>query len=160
VDVRRERSQCPLCCGVNRSTHNTSGWVLLRAYVTACFADALLYSDDGPIGELTFICGEKGNPFTKESFGNAFREACRESGVYKSAHGVRKIGATRAANNGATVAALDAIFGWVGGRMASLYTRSADRARLARQAISKLANNDRTSIAAPGDKVRRPALKN
>jgi hypothetical protein len=40
--------------------------------------------------------------------------------VNKSAHGVRKFGATRAANNGATVAELEAIFGWIGGRMASL----------------------------------------
>ena len=52
-----------------------------------------------------------------------------------------KIGATRAANNGATVAELEAIFGWQGGGMASLYTRAADRARLAKAAISKL---DRT----------------
>jgi hypothetical protein len=41
---------------------------------------------------------------TKESFGNAFSEACRAAGIQKSAHGLRKIGATRAANNGATVA--------------------------------------------------------
>jgi integrase len=49
----------------------------------------------GPSGELAFICGESGKPLTKESFGNAFREACRAAGVAKSAHGVRKIGATR-----------------------------------------------------------------
>jgi hypothetical protein len=46
---------------------------------------------------LAFVCGEAGKPLTKESFGNAFREACRAAGVAKSAHGVRKIGATRAA---------------------------------------------------------------
>ena len=56
----------------------------------------------------------------------------------KSAHGVRKIGATRAAENGATVAELEAIFGWQGGGMASLYTRAANRARLAKLAMSKL----------------------
>ncbi len=43
---------------------------------------------------------------TKESFGNAFSDACREAGINKSAHGQRKIGAARAANNGATVAQL------------------------------------------------------
>ena len=57
-----------------------------------------------------------------------------------SAHGVRKIAATRAANAGATVAELEAIFGWDGGRMASLYTRAADRRRLAIEAMHKLAN--------------------
>lgn len=75
---------------------------------------------------------------TKESFGNVFREAARAAGVNKSAHGVRKIAATRAANNGATVAELEAIFGWVGGGMASLYTREADRKRLALSAIEKM----------------------
>jgi integrase len=62
----------------------------------------------GPCGELAFICGEGGKPFAKESFGNSFREACRAAGVAKSAHGVRKIGATRAAENGATVPELEA----------------------------------------------------
>jgi hypothetical protein len=46
---------------------------------------------------------------------------------------VRKIAATRAAENGATVAELEAIFGWHGGGMASHYTREADRVRLARR---------------------------
>lgn len=108
----------------------------------------------GPVGELAYICGDRGTPLTKESFGNLFSEACRKAGINKSAHGVRKAGATRAANNGATVAQLEAIFGWVGGRMASHYTRSADRARLAREAIGKLANDGRTSIPAPDEKVR------
>lgn len=96
--------------------------------------------DAGPIGELAFICGANGKPLAKESFGNEFRGACRAAGVPGSAHGVRKIAAARAANAGATVAQLEAIFGWTGGRMASLYTQSADRKRLALDAMSKLAN--------------------
>jgi integrase len=92
----------------------------------------------GPCGELTFIVGESGRPLTKESFGNLFRDACQEAGVPGSAHGVRKIAATRAANAGATVAQLEAIFGWQGGAMASLYTRAADRRRLAIEAMHKL----------------------
>jgi integrase len=109
----------------------------------------------GPCGDLTFICGDHRAPLTKESFGNAFREAARRAGVSKSAHGVRKIGATRAAENGATVAELEAIFGWCGGGMASLYTRAADRARLAKAAIGKL-ERTRTehSIPSPKGKVR------
>src|SRR5262245_30881878 len=54
----------------------------------------------GPCGDLTFIAGESGRPLTKESFGNLFRKACRAAGVPGSAHGVRKIAATRAANGG------------------------------------------------------------
>jgi integrase len=114
----------------------------------------------GPCADLAFICGENRRPLTKESFGNLFRAACNAAGIAKSAHGVRKIGATRAANNGATVAELEAIFGWQGGGMAALYTRAADRARLAKNAMAKL---DRTrgeqSIPAPTGKVREASQK-
>jgi integrase len=92
----------------------------------------------GPCGDLHFIVGENGRPLTKESFGNLFRKACRDAGVPGSAHGLRKVAATRSANNGATVAQLEAIFGWSGGRMASHYTRAADRRRLAREAMHTL----------------------
>jgi len=109
----------------------------------------------GPTGDLAFICGANGKPFTKESFGNAFADACRAAGIRKSAHGLRKIGATRAANNGATVAQLNAIFGWTGSKMAAHYTRAADRRRLAGEAMAKLLmNTGRTSIPAPKGKVR------
>jgi integrase len=47
----------------------------------------------GPCGDLTFIAGKNGNPLTKESFGNLFRNACRAANVPGSAHGVRKIAA-------------------------------------------------------------------
>lgn len=95
----------------------------------------------GPCGDLAFICGVRGAPFVKEAFGEAFRVACRAAGVRKSAHGLRKVGATRAAENGATVAELEAIFGWSGGGMATLYTRSANRRRLAKGAMEKLERN-------------------
>jgi integrase len=95
----------------------------------------------GPCGDLTFIAGENGHPLAKESFGNLFRKACNVAGLRgRSAHGLRKAAATRAANAGATVAELEAIFGWSGGSMAALYTRAADRRRLARGAMHKLAN--------------------
>lgn len=105
--------------------------------------------DAGPIGAETWIIGVRGRPFVKEAFGNEFSEAARLAGVEKSAHGVRKIAATIAAENGATEAELDAIFGWTGGRMASHYTRTANRARLAKKAAEKL-----KSIPAPDAKVR------
>jgi integrase len=120
--------------------------------------------DAGPIGELAFICGKKGKPFKKESFGTAFKEACVAAGIPdKSAHGCRKIGATRAAENGATVAELNAIFGWSGTAMASLYTQAAYRKRLARNAIAKIepGNETATSILPPDQKVgvREPKTK-
>lgn len=114
----------------------------------------------GPCGDLTFIVGAGGHPLDKRSFGNQFRKACRAAGVNRSAHGLRKVAATRAANAGATVAELEAIFGWTGGRMASLYTRAADRRQLAHRAMHKLANDERTSIPSPSGKTPSPGKNN
>ena len=54
---------------------------------------------------------------------------------------LRQAGAARAASNGATVPQLNAIFGWSDSQVAALYTKSADRVRLAREAIGKLSRN-------------------
>ncbi|MGB6769704.1 MAG: hypothetical protein WBE50_16765, partial [Methyloceanibacter sp.] len=55
---------------------------------------------------------------------------------------------------GATEAELDAIFGWTDRKMAAHYTQSANRRRLAAQAMAKLANAGGTSIPAPSHPVR------
>lgn len=114
----------------------------------------------GPTGDLAFIASAAGNPMAKESLGNLFAEACRAAGVRKSAHGLRKAAATNAANHGATVAELEAIFGWQGGQMASLYTRSANRRALSAGAMTKLARTEtETAIPSPPHKVRAPERK-
>ncbi len=100
----------------------------------------------GPCGEMTYICGANGKPLTKEAFGNAFSEAAKAAGVFKSAHGVRKIAATTAANNGATFAQLRALFAWTTDSMPSLYTRTADRERLGKEAGHMLGNDERTAV--------------
>lgn len=108
----------------------------------------------GPTGDLAFIVGETGKPLTKETFGNMFRSACAAAGVRKSAHGVRKIGAKRAAEAGLTVNELEALFGWSGGTMASHYTKTADRKRMAMAASEKIRNAKR-----PNQNGGRPNLK-
>lgn len=95
----------------------------------------------GPTGDLAFVATKGGKPLLKNSLGNAFHAACKAAGVNKSAHGIRKAAATHAADQGATEAELEAIFGWSGGQMAAHYTREANRKRLAKGAMSKL---DRT----------------
>lgn len=127
-------------------TEKTGEWVAIR--MARPLIEAL---EAGPVGELTFITGEAGRPLRKESLGNMFRAACRKAGVAKSAHGLRKNAATRVAENGATEAELEAAFGWRGGRMASLYTRAANRERLAIGAGEKLerAAETRTSMGIP-----------
>jgi hypothetical protein len=89
-------------------------------------------------GDLTYLVTDAGQPWVKESFGNWFREACRAAGCPGSAHGLRKAGATRAAERGASERQLQAIFGWSTGKMAQHYTRTADRVRLARDAAELL----------------------
>jgi integrase len=116
--------------------------------------------DAGPCGDLAFICGERGRPLTKESFGNLFKDACKLAGVNapkQAAHGLRKIAATRAAENGATEFELMAIFGWSDPKMAALYVKGANRKRLAAQAMGKLAG---TSLPSPDCPVRAAGEKN
>jgi integrase len=95
----------------------------------------------GSCGDLAFIAGARGQPMAKKTFSNEFARACKAAGVPGSAHGVRKIAATRAANAGATVPQLQAIFGWTDAKMPSLYTRGADRRRLSMEAMTKLTND-------------------
>lgn len=104
--------------------------------------------DRGPVGDLALIVGARGLPMVKESFGNEFKRACKAAGIEnKSAHGLRKIGATRAAEAGATIPELEALFGWTGGTMASHYTKTANRKQLARQASEKIRNSLRPHFA-------------
>lgn len=89
-------------------------------------------------GDLTYLVSERGTPFVKESFGNWFREVCSRAGCPGSAHGLRKAGATRAAEGGATDRELMALYGWTSAKMAGHYTKAADRKRLSKSAARYL----------------------
>ena len=95
--------------------------------------------DSSGCGDMTFLVNEFGRPFTDAGFGNWFRDRCIEAGVPGRAHGLRKAGATIAANNGATAHQLMAIFGWETLKQAEVYTRAADQLRLAEGAMHLLA---------------------
>ncbi|MCW1838529.1 tyrosine-type recombinase/integrase [Prosthecomicrobium hirschii] len=103
-----------------------------------------------PTADHTYIAGERGRPTTTESFGDRFRDWCRAAGIDKSAHGIRKLAASSAAENGGTVSEMEAMFGRSGRGMASLYTRAANRKRLGLGASDKLiGTNPENSIPAP-----------
>lgn len=90
-------------------------------------------------GDMAFLVTTKGTPFGKESFGTWFAKACAAAGVPGSAHGLRKIAAQRCAENGATEAELNAMFGWAdGSKESATYIRNANRSKLARSAIIKM----------------------
>jgi integrase len=124
--------------------------VIIPLYLFPAFSETLRAS---PTGDLAFICGSNGLPMTKEGFGNAFRKACRAAGIRKSAHGLRKLAATRAADADATIWQLNAMFGWTGTKMAMRYTQASDRKHAAREGFRKL-NDARTNCPAPSQKVR------
>ena len=87
-------------------------------------------------GASTFLVTEYGQPFSIAGFGNWLRERCNEAGLKGlSAHGMRKAGATVLAEKGASAHQLMAIFGWRSLADAELYTRAADRKRLAREGM-------------------------
>lgn len=84
------------------------------------------------IGTTAFLVTHAGKPFTSNGFGNWLKDRCVEAGLpHCSAHGLRKAGATIAAENGATVKQLMAMFGWRTSQMAELYTKKAEQKRLA-----------------------------
>jgi integrase len=77
--------------------------------------------DASTCGDLTFLVNDLGRAFTDAGFGNKMREWCDQAELPNcSAHGLRKAGATFAANNGATSRQLMAIFGWESINMAEL----------------------------------------
>ena len=93
----------------------------------------------GILGDVTWLVNELGRPFTHAGFGGWWRDRCIEAGLpHCSAHGLRKAGATRAAENGATAHMLMSMFGWHTLAQAELYTRAAERKRLARAGMATL----------------------
>jgi len=89
-----------------------------------------------PKTNLTFLVTERGAPFTAAGFGNWFRDRCNEAGLPQcSAHGLRKLAATRMANAGCSTDQIKAVTGHKSLSEVARYTKAADQARLARQAM-------------------------
>ena len=94
----------------------------------------------GKCGDLVFLVNARHEPWKNIAFGYWFAARCDEAGLPQEcrAHGLRKAGATIAANNGATPYELTAMYGWASTKMAEIYTKMADRVRLAERAANKL----------------------
>jgi integrase len=88
------------------------------------------------VGTTTWLVTDFGKPFSVAGFGNKMRDWCNEAGLpHCSAHGLRKAGATIAAENGATAHQLMSIFGWETLKQVEKYTKKARAKRLARDAM-------------------------
>jgi integrase len=100
--------------------------------ILAALADIIARS---PTGTMTLLVTEYGKPFTAAGFGAWFRARCDEARLpHCTAHGLRKAGATIAAEAGATDRQLMALYDWTSARLADVYTAKADKKRLAGEA--------------------------
>jgi integrase len=96
--------------------------------------------DASEVGHLTFLVTAFAKPFSDAGIGNWFRDRCDEAGLnHCSAHGLRKAGATIAADLGATDEQLMALFGWRSRRQVSTYTRGANQKKLAIETATRIA---------------------
>ena len=86
-----------------------------------------------PSNHLTFLITAQGEPFTAAGFGNHFRDLCRAAKLpaHCTSHGLRKCAASYFAEQGATDHQLMAWFGWSSISQAQVYTREANRKRMA-----------------------------
>ena len=99
-----------------------------------------------PRTNMTFLLTERGAPFTAAGFGNWIRDRCDEAGLPQcSAHGLRKLAATRLANAGCSEREIMAITGHKSVSEVSRYVKAADQDRLAGQAMVKMSKRGRTS---------------
>lgn len=92
--------------------------------------------------ETTYLITDHGRPFASgNAFGNKFKDWCRQANLpHCSAHGLRKAGATIAADNGASEHQLMALYGWESPQQAAHYTKKANRKRMAKDAAHLIKN--------------------
>ena len=91
-----------------------------------------------PRDNLTFLVTEYGAPFTAAGLSNWFGKRCRAIGLLNcTAHGLRKVACKRMADAGCTVHEIAAVSGHKSLKEIERYTREADQARLAGQALDR-----------------------
>ena len=107
-----------------------------------------------PKDRLLFITQDaKPIGYKPETLGNWFRDRCSEAKVPGSLHGLRKAGATRLANAGASNWEIASYLAHKDTKQADTYTKKANRSKLADSGFAKLANVSNFSDVLDG-KVR------
>jgi integrase len=103
--------------------------------------------DNLPTDRLTFLAHGSDRPYKPETLGNWFREQCLAAGLpHCSLHGLRKAGATRLADAGATEFEIMAFLGHRTPDEARTYTKKANRKTLADSGMEKLLKARRLRI--------------
>jgi integrase len=102
-------------------------------------APALIAELDTVKDRMMYLQTSFGKPFTANGFGNWMRTRCDEAGLPDcSAHGLRKLIATRLAEAGCSENTISAILGWANNDQAALYTRAANKVKMARAGMKAI----------------------
>jgi integrase len=92
-----------------------------------------------PSEHVVFLVNERGQAFTARNFSQWFRRECERVGLKGlSAHGLRKAACRRLAEAGCSVNEIAAISGHASLAEVARYTRRADQAKLARNAMARI----------------------
>jgi integrase len=112
------------------------------AHVTVPLTSAVVEAINAaaPSEHVVFLLNEHGRAFTAHAFSKWFVKQCRRAGLDKglSAHGLRKAACRRLAEAGCSANEIAAISGHASLREVARYTATADRMRLARNAVDRL----------------------
>jgi integrase len=86
-----------------------------------------------------YLLTSHGKAFSDGGFGNWMRQRCDEAGLPEcSSHGLKKAAATICANMGATDRQMIMLFDWKTEKMANVYTRKANKEKIAADAARLL----------------------
>jgi integrase len=139
-------------------TQQKTGTRLPPIPITATLAEAI--NAAAPSEHVVFLLNEHGRPFTPRAFSRWFIKQCERIGLKGvSAHGLRKAACRRLAEAGCSANEIAAVSGHASLREVERYTRAADQARMARNAMARTEGQHRLAnpMAAsgkPGEKGR------
>ena len=104
--------------------------------------------DATPIGHLTLLTTNSGKSYGADDFTDVFRGWYDQAGLPRRCvfHGLRKAAARRLAEAGCTAHEIAAITGHASLREVERYTKAADQARMARNAMAKTAAREQTEV--------------
>ncbi len=101
-----------------------------------------------PSTQMVVLARNDGARYAVESFGILFRRWCNQAGLPGcSAHGLRKAGARRLAEAGATEFEVMSFLGHATAKEASRYVAAANRATLADSGMAKLGGETGTKLS-------------
>lgn len=113
-----------------------------------------------PRSQLLFLPTRAGAAHTAAGLGNWFRDRATEAGVPGTIHGLRKAGATRLAEHGATEWEIASFLAHEGTKEAATYVRKANRSKLGTAALARLGGaKQERDLSNPRPEVGQPRPK-